>query len=54
MLDLSKVPGNILERKMIPVFHLEVNLVVERFEMIYYVEKGKKLMWGYFSAASNL
>ena len=40
--DLSKVPGRILERKMIPVFHLEVNLVEERFEMVHYVEKGKK------------
>ena len=45
--DLSKVPGRILERKMIPVFHLEVNLVEERFEMVHYVEKGKKPKWGY-------
>ena len=51
--DLSKVPGRILERKMIPVFHLEVNLVEERFEMVHYVEKGKKPKWGYFPAAGN-
>ncbi len=51
--DLSKVPGQILERKMIPVFHLEVNLVEERFEMVHYVEKGKKPKWGYFPAAGN-
>ena len=51
--DLSKVPGRILERKMIPVFHLEVNLVEERFEMVHYVEKGKKPNWGYFPVAGN-
>lgn len=51
--DLSKVPGRILERKMIPVFHLEVNIVEERFEMVHYVEKGKKPKWGYFPAAGN-
>ena len=51
--DLSKVPGRILERKMIPVFHLEVNIVEERFEMVHYVEKGKKPKWGYFPVAGN-
>ena len=51
--DLSKVPGRILESKMIPVFHLEVNLVEERFEMVHYVEKGKKPKWGYFPVAGN-
>lgn len=51
--DLSKVPGRILERKMVPVFHLEVNLVEERFEMVHYVEKGKKPKWGYFPKAGN-
>mgnify|MGYP004455072149 CR=1 FL=1 len=52
--DLSKVPGRILERKMIPVFHLEVNLVEERFEMVHYVEKGKKPKWGYFPVAGSV
>lgn len=42
--DLSKVPSRILERKMIPVFHLDVNLVEERFGTVYYVEAGKKLV----------
>ena len=51
--DLSKVPGRILERKKIPVFHLEVNLVEERFEMVHYVEKGKNPKWGYFPVAGN-
>lgn len=51
--DLSKISGRILERKMVPVFHLEVNLVEERFEMVHYVEKGKKPKWGYFPKAGN-
>ena len=51
--DLSKVPGRILERKMVPVFHLEVNIVEERFEMVHYVEKGKKPKWGYFPVSGN-
>ena len=51
--DLSKVPGRILERKMVPVFHLAVNIVEERFEMVHYVEKGKKPKWGYFPVAGN-
>ena len=32
--DLGKVPGRILNRRMVPVFHLEMNLVEERFEMV--------------------
>ena len=51
--DMSKVPGRILERKMVPVFHLEVNIVEERFEMVHYVEKGKKPKWGYFPVSGN-
>ena len=51
--DLNKVPGRILNRRMVPVFHLEMNLVEERFEMIKYVEKGKKPKWGYFPMAGN-
>lgn len=51
--DLGKVPGRILNRRMVPVFHLEMNLVEERFEMVQYVEKGKKPKWGYFPMAGN-
>lgn len=51
--DLDKVPGRILNRRMVPVFHLEMNLVEERFEMVQYVEKGKKPRWGYFPKAGN-
>lgn len=51
--DTGKVPGRILDRRMIPVFHLEMNLVEERFEMVRYVEKGKKAKWGYFPMKDN-
>ena len=46
--DLSKVPGRILERKMVKVFRLEMNLIEEQFEMVHYVEPGGKPKWGYF------
>ena len=51
--DLGKVPGRILNRRMVPVSHLEMNLVEERFEMVQYVENGKKPKWGYFPMAGN-
>lgn len=46
--DLSKVPGRILDRKMVKTFHLDLCLVEEQFEMIQYVEPGEKPKWGYF------
>ena len=46
--DLAKVPGRILEKKMIKVFRLNMCLVEEHFEMVHYVEPGKKPKWGYF------
>ena len=51
--DLSKVPGRVLEKKMLPVFHLDVSIVEERFELVHYVEKGKKPKWGYFPVVGN-
>ena len=51
--DASKVPGRIINRRMVPVFHLEMNIVEERFEMVQYVERGKKPKWGYFPMAGN-
>lgn len=51
--DLSKVPGRVLEKKMVPVFHLDVSIVEERFELVHYVEKGKKPKWGYFPVVGN-
>lgn len=46
--DLSKVPGRILDRKMVKTFRLDICLVEEQFEMVQYVEKGRKPRWGYF------
>ena len=46
--DLSKVPGRILDRKMVKVFRLDMCLVEEHFEMVQYVEPGKSPKWGYF------
>ena len=51
--DESKVPGRILDKKMVSVFHLEMSLVEKRFEMVHYVEKGKKPKWGYFPKTGN-
>ncbi|WP_425531477.1 hypothetical protein [Phocaeicola sartorii] len=51
--DLSKVPGRILKRKMVSIFHLEADLVEECFEMVHYVENGKKPQWCYFPKAGN-
>ncbi len=51
--DDAKVPGRIIDRKMVSVFHLEMNLVEERFEMVHYVEKGKHPKWGYFPKGGN-
>lgn len=38
--DFSKVPGRILDRKMVRTFRLDICLVEEQFEMVQYVEKG--------------
>ena len=46
--DLSKVPGRILDRKMVKTFRLDICLIEEQFEMVQYVEKGRKPRWGYF------
>ena len=51
--DEAKVPGCILGKKMVSVFHLEMSLVEKRFEMVHYVEKGKKPKWGYFPKSGN-
>ena len=46
--DTSKVPGRIIGRKSVKVFSFKVSLVEERFELVHYVERGKKPAWGYF------
>ena len=52
--DLSKVPGRILDRKMVKTFRLDICLVEEQFEMVQYVEKGRKPRWGYFPKEGHL
>lgn len=44
--DLSKVPGRILDRKLVKTFRLDICLVEEQFEMVRYVEKGCNPRWG--------
>ena len=51
--DESKVPGRIIGRKNVKVFSFKMGLVEEQFEMIHYVEKGKKPAWGYFPKAGH-
>lgn len=51
--DEAKVPGRIIDRKMVSAFHLEMNLVERRFELVHYVEKGKAPKWGYFPTEGN-
>ena len=46
--DDSKVPGRIIERKPVKVFSFKMCLVEGQFEMVHYVEPGKKPRWGYF------
>ena len=46
--DDSKVPGRIIERKSVKVFSFKMCLVEELYEMVHYVEPGKKPKWGYF------
>ena len=46
--DDSKVPGRIMERKTVKVFSFKMCLVQELYEMVHYVEPGKKPKWGYF------
>lgn len=43
--DLTKVPGRILDKKMVKVFRFEMCLLEEHFEMVHYVEPGKSPNW---------
>ena len=51
--DLTKVPGRIIERKMVRVFSFRTFLTEECFEMVHYAEPGKKPKWGYFPSAGH-
>ena len=44
--DLTKVPGRIIERRMVRVFSFRTFLTEECFEMVHYAEPGKKPKWG--------
>lgn len=46
--DDSEVPVRIMERKSVKVFSFKMCLVEELYEMVHYVEPGKKPKWGYF------
>ena len=46
--DLTKVPGRIIERRMVRVFSFRIFLTEECFEMVHYAELGKKAQVGLF------
>ena len=51
--DLTKVPGRIIERRMVRVFSFRTFLMEECFEMVHYAEPGKKPKWGYFPSEGH-
>lgn len=51
--DDTKVPGRIIERKSVKVFSFKMFLVEELYDMVHYVEPGKKPKWGYFPAEGH-
>ena len=52
--DLTKVPGRLIERRMVWVFSFRTFLTEECFEIVHYAEPGKKLKWGYFPSEGHL
>ena len=51
--DLTKVPGRIIERRMVRVFSFRTFLTEECFEMVHYAEPGKNPKWGYFPSEGH-
>ena len=51
--DLTKVPGRIIERRMVRVFSFRTFLTEECFEIVHYAEPGKKPKWGYFPSEGH-
>ena len=51
--DFTKVPGRIIERRMVRVFSFRTFLTEECFEMVHYAEPGKKPKWGYFPSEGH-
>ena len=52
--DLTKVPGRLIERRMVWVFSFRTFLTEECFEIVHYAEPGKKPKWGYFPSEGHL
>jgi len=51
--DLTKVPGRLIERRMVRVFSFRTFLTEECFEIVHYAEPGKKPKWGYFPSEGH-
>ena len=51
--DLTKVPGRIIERRMVRVFSFRTFLTEECFEMVHYAKPGKKPKWSYFPSEGH-
>ena len=51
--DLTKVPGRLIERRMVRMFSFRTFLTEECFEMVHYAEPGKKPRWGYFPSEGH-
>ena len=52
--DLTKVPGRIIEKRMVLVYSFRTFLTEECFEMVHYAEPGKNSKWGYFPSEGHL
>lgn len=52
--DDLKVPGRIIGRKSVKVYSFRTCLVEEQFDVVHYVEPGKKPRWGYFPKEGHL
>ena len=51
--DLTKVPGRLIERRMVRMFSFRTFLTEECFEMVHYAEPGKKPRWSYFPSEGH-
>ena len=51
--DKNKVPGRIIETRMVKVYSLEMCLKESSYELVHYVQKGKKPCWAYFPKEGN-
>ena len=51
--DLTKVPGRLIERRMVRMFSFRTFLTEECFEMVHYAEPGKKPRWDYFPSEGH-